>query len=589
MHTELNRRLGTGVFLAAMTVFVFILIGWQPLCRSVPGFPGCLEPVPSPAASPMPANAVVVEFHSAITKQDWVEAMTANFNAAEFKTSTGRPIFVQLQHVTSGGSKDGLLAGTSLATAWSPGDQSWVDQANAVWQDRTGQPLVSGPCAPTVYAPIGFAMWRPMAEAMGWPGQPIGWDEIVELAADPRGWARYGRPEWGQFTFGHPHARYSNFGMLMVAQIAYSTLNTTEGLTLESVNSPAVIEAMRQLEAHTYRYGEQSRNLLELMALRGPSYLHAVFTAEAETLKANRDYAGQLQFPLAFIFPAEGTSWTEQPYCVLDSADWVSDEQQQAAEIYGAYLQEPEQQAQADNNYLRPVDPALTLGCPICLEQGTDASMTPDEIPALQSPTGETAQALIDLYLLTKKKATVVLVLDVSGSMEGDKLRGATEAAARFIERLEAEDEVAVVTFNGSATVLAAPGLARDVAEGLAKTVRELYASGNTALYDGICQASALVSELRALHTAAGDPRLYGIVVLSDGRDTSSRQTLNNMLASCLPAGDEVESVKVFTVAYGSDAEADLLARIANRTNGRTYPGDPATIENVYKNISAEQ
>jgi Ca-activated chloride channel family protein len=586
-----NRWLGTGVFLAAVAVFAVILIGWQPMCRLAPWLPGCGAPAvpPSSTQPAAPKDAVVVDFHSAITKQDWIDAVTATFNAAGLKTGAGNPIFVRVTHVTSGGSKDAILAGSSQATAWSPGDQSWVDQANVVWQDRSGHPLVSGACPPTVYAPIGFALWRPMAEAMGWPDQPIGWDEIVALAADPQGWARYGRPQWGQFTFGHPHARYSNFGMLMVAQIAYATLNMTEGLTLATVNDPAVVEAMRHLEAHTYRYGEQSRNLLDLMALRGTPYLHAVFTAEAETLKANRDHAGDLEFPLAFVFPAEGTSWTEQPYCVLDGAEWVSDEQQEAAEIYGAYLQAPEQQAQAVSNYLRPVNPALALGCPICLEQGTDAAMTPAVIPALASPTGETAQALIDLYLLTKKKATVVLVLDISGSMHGDKLRGATEAAARFIERLEPEDEVVVVAFNSEPAVLAAPGLARDVAEDLAQTVRELIAGGGTALYDGICQATELVSQLRARHDAAADPRLYGIVVLSDGQDSGSQKTLNTMLATCLPASDEVEGVKVFTIAYGSDAEVDLLARIANRTNGRSYPGDPATIESVYKNISAEQ
>ena len=97
-----------------------------------------------------------------------------------------------------------IIDGKIRPTVWSPGDQSWVDQVNEVWQARTGLHLISETCAPTVHDPIGFAMWRPMAEAMGWPDQPIGWDSFAALAADPRGWAVYGHPEWVNSNLGIP-------------------------------------------------------------------------------------------------------------------------------------------------------------------------------------------------------------------------------------------------------------------------------------------------------------------------------------------------------------------------------------------------
>ena len=49
------------------------------------------------------------------------------------------------------------------------------------------------------------------------------------------------------------------------------------------------------------------------------------------------------------------------------------------------------------------------------------------------------------------------------------------------------------------------------------------------------------------------------------------------------------EGVKIFTIAYGEDANKDLMLRIANRTYGKTFTGDPASIENIYNSISAEQ
>ena len=67
-------------------------------------------------------------------------------------------------------------------------------------------------------------MFRPMAEALGWPDKPIGWDTIVDLAADPQGWAKYGHPEWGAFKFGHTHPGKSNSGLLILTDLAYSVL-----------------------------------------------------------------------------------------------------------------------------------------------------------------------------------------------------------------------------------------------------------------------------------------------------------------------------------------------------------------------------
>ena len=86
----------------------------------------------------------------------------------------------------------------------------------------------------------------------------------------------------------------------------------------------------------------------------------------------------------------------------------------------------------------------------------------------------------------------------------------------------------------------------------------------------------------------AGEKRLYGIVVLSDGDDTYSYKTEADMF-NCLPSGEDVAGVKVFTIAYGDDADEDLLLRIANHTNGKFFRGDPETIDRIYLAISSEQ
>lgn len=591
MYSEGNTRGWIGALLVVGAALVFGSI----VCASLV-FSGALCPyinincsgsTSNGTTAPAPAGAVEVLFVSSNAKENWINAATEKFNAAQIRTGAGNPVFVRVQHVTSGGSQADILNGKIQPTVWSPGDMSWVNETNQVWRDRTGQPLITENCRPTAYAPVGFGMWRPFAEALGWPDKPISWQTLVELAADPQGWARYGHPEWGEFKFGHTHPNYSNSGLLIMTALAYDALDLKAGLTAANVKSDPVITAFEQVEFHTYHYGVQNRDLISLMARRGPSYLHAINTSEAEILKANVDLKNQLRYPLVFIFPAEGTFWTEQPFCTLN-ATWVSPEQAEAARLYRDFLLAREQQDLAVDNYLRPVDTSIPLRAPLTLEGGTDPRVTTAQVPALESPSAPATAAIKDVFLQTKKKATVVLVLDVSGSMQGEKIANAAESTASFIRRLERDDEVIVLPFNYMVQDMGLSGRAAEVAEPLAQRVRNLYAEGGTALFDAVCAAADRINAERAQDEADGERRLYGIVVLSDGQDTASSRTENDMF-NCLPSGEDVAGIKVFTIAYGDDADKDLLLRMANRTNGKTFSGDPATIERVYIAISAEQ
>ena len=348
-------------------------------------------------------GTVKISIYSSKSKEDWINAATAAFNAAQVKIASGETVLVTVTQVNSGGSMQDILDGKIHPTVWSPGDQSWVEQANAIWQARTGRPLVSENCAPTVYDPIGFAMWRPMAEAMGWPDQAIGWDRLAALATDPQGWAAYAHPEWGQFKFGHTNPDYSNSGLLILTALAYDRLGLTSELTPELVKSDAVISAIKELEQYTIVYGKQSENLLALMVQRGPAYLHAVNTNEAEVLKTNAKYAHLLPFPLVFIFPAHGTFWAQHPFCTLDTA-WVTKEQHEAARLYEDYLLAPEQQALAVDKGLRPADQSIPLHTPIALENGTDPGVTPATLPRLLSPVSAVADAIKDIFHLAERR-----------------------------------------------------------------------------------------------------------------------------------------------------------------------------------------
>jgi Ca-activated chloride channel family protein len=521
------------------------------------------------AATDLPRGAVLVTLASSNTKRNWLDQVTTQFNAEEHTTSAGNRIIVQVSHVTSGGSMNAILDGSSQPVAWSPGDQSWVEQANAAWQQRENKAIASEPCPPTIYAPLGFAMWRPMAELLGWPDEPIGWDTIVALAADPEGWSRYGRPEWGEFRFGHTHPAYANSGLLSMTAFVYGIAG--QELTPAEIYSEEVQSALFELEQNTSKYGRQAPALLELMAREGPSYLHAAAVPEADTVRFNVERAD------------------DHPYCILDHTEWVTPEEAEAAALFRDYLLEPEQQALAVDNYLRPLDESVPLHAPMDLEHGTDPRVSPRTVPALPSPNTEISNAIIDIFRLNKRKATVLVVLDVSGSMEGEKIKTAREATVEFLDRLNPDDEVGVLIFNDLVITLADPARVGNVVEGLTERVGSLLANGNTALYQAVCDATEMIADLQQADLEKNETRLYGVVLLSDGEDTVGRTTENQMFATCLPANAEADGVKIFPIAFGAEADEDLLSRLATVTGGRMFTADPDSVGNVYLSISAEQ
>jgi Ca-activated chloride channel family protein len=525
---------------------------------------------------------------TADTKAEWVVTATEPFNAQRFKTASGKTISVTVMEEGSpGDAQQAVIDGEIQPVVWSPGDISWVETANQVWQDLGKGALVTGECPRIVYAATGFAMWEPMAKAMGWPDTPIGWDDIVALAADVEGWGRYGHPEWGQFKFGHTHPEHSNTGFFVLATLVYNSLDAPSGLTPELVKSDPVIEAFKKVELNTYHYGYSTRALSVLMAHQGPSYLHALTSSETSVLATNK-YEPDKLFPYVFIFPAEGTFWSDNPFCILDT-EWVSDEEREAAEIYRDFLLQPEQQDLAVSIGLRPANPDVPLHCPICLEYYTDPRVSPETVPPLENVSGETAEAIIDVFNQTKKKATTVLVLDTSGSMSGDKIRMAKEGVVRFLEELDKDDEVMVYLFSDSVETLQPLARAGSVVESLRREVEETGIDRYTTLYDAVCQAKGVAEVVKAEDEAAGEMRLYGIVLLSDGEDTRSRITEEVMFEQCLPQSESADVVKIFTIGYGRDANEELLEQIAGRTNGRAFVADPDNIEEVYLAISAEQ
>ena len=535
------------------------------------------------------AERVHVTVATSVTKKKWLEAAAVRFMAANAATKSGQPIDIEIEGVLSGDSMQQILADELKPVVWSPGEGSWTAQFAQRWSEKHVRPASTAPCKPTIYTPSGIAIWRPMAEVLGWPARKVGWKTIMELAADPRGWGRYGHPEWGKLKLGYTHPQYSSAGLLFVTSMVYGILGQTAALKAEQVYAPAVQQALAALAQNTSKYGMVTTDLFDQMARLGPDYLHAISAFEEGTVRLNLEHSADLRWPMVFLFPSEGTFWSDHPYCILDGTSWVSDEQAEGARQFLDFLLARDQQILAAENLLRPLDARVPLGSQLTAANGTDPAARPESVPAYAFPDAPTSAAIIDQFLATKRKATVMLVLDVSGSMSGAPIRAATDATAAFLRRLDPRDRVGLMVFNDKVSLVSEIQPVAAGAEALSQRVVQLVAGGGTNLNGAICAAVAKMNEARRSDQASGENRLYGIVLLSDGADTTGEISETRMLQTCLPSSVETEGTKVFAIAFGKEANRETLDRVARASGGRMFESDAASIDQTYLKISAEQ
>jgi Ca-activated chloride channel family protein len=186
----------------------------------------------------------------------------------------------------------------------------------------------------------------------------------------------------------------------------------------------------------------------------------------------------------------------------------------------------------------------------------------------------------------------LIVLIDTSSSMS-DKMDVVHDVATGFLKTLRAGDRGAVVGFSDSVSILQA--LTSDHAL-LEKAVRSTVARGSTALNN------AVYISLKQFGQAArpeGDPRRQAIVLVSDGEDTSSLVSFEDVLGLARRTG-----VNIYTVALQSKYATQLLGQqggrryfsesdyamksLARETGAQSFFPGPSELKEVYGSIATE-
>ncbi len=523
-------------------------------------------------------KSVTVSIIYGSEKQSWLEPLVEEYNAAKHKTEDGATILVDAVPMGSIESAEAIVAGTLQPTVWSPASSIYVPVANAEWRKEHTDDLVVGTPDDLVLSPVVIAMWRSMAEALGWPDEPLGWADIASFAASEEGWAAYGYPEWGSFKFGHTHPNYSNSGIVSVIAEAYAGADKQRDLTMADLQNEDVREFMSAVESSIIHYGTSTGFFADRMFNRGPSYLSAAVMYENLVVEQESKRLGgqSSQLPVVAIYPVEGTFWSNHPYAILN-APWVTEEQQAAAEDFRAFLLSEEQQRRAIEYGFRPADPAIPLSSPLDAQHGVDPEQ-PQTV--LEVPSADVISGIQQLWRQVKKPVDLVVVMDISGSMEGEKIASARNSLMQFIDLLDNRDRLEVILFSDELVTLTPLSPLGEKRDDVRRRVSGIIEGGDTRLYDSIKMA---YDDLQA----NGDPKhIRAIVVLTDGNDTASQIYLDQLMEII---GDNTEggnATKIFTIAFGGNADRRVLQQIAEATGSKQYDSDPATISQVYADIA---
>lgn len=545
---------------------------------------------------------VDLEVSSSTEKPELLADLAARYGRAH-RVLDGRCARVSVHGLSSGKAKIALAAGWQAPNEQlPPRPQVWLP-TSTMWSrllEHEGKgELIADERGSITASTLAIAMPKPVADALSKSGAPLRtWKDVLELARSRSGWADYGQPAWGRFLLGRDNPEASTSGL--AATVA--TYHAAPGEI--SVDDPETVEFVHGIESSVARYGDEAvqfmQEIYDAEQDRGDEpyrpYVDALVVQEQLAYAYNcgapdgdpdrMNCANKPDSPLVVVHPEDGTLEMDHPYVMLSG---MSADQRAVAEDFYAFLTEDEQQRAFHEAGFRDRDRAETPTGELVDSLGLPANQ---RLRFVQPPGGDLLATMLDSWKNVKKRARVLLVLDVSGSMndlvddparsnDPTKLALVKPAAKQALDLLDDGDEVGLWTFSDRHTEVLPISPVGTVREQLGHKIDALSATGNTALFGTTEQAhEAMVAKL--------DPtRINAVVLLSDGKNTVPYAGgVDALLAKLNPNGRD-SAVRIFTIPYGKDSvDLTTLADVASSTRAAKYDAtDPLDIGQAFVSV----
>lgn len=416
-------------------------------------------------------------------------------------------------------------------------------------------------------SPVVIGVKQSVADRFGWTGNAaVTWKDIESHSAD------------GSFHFAMTNPAASNSGLTALIGVASALSGSSDAIDTGHIDK-AALRAFFTGQALT----AGSSGFLADAYVRDQDRLDGIINYESILMSMNAGSA--LHEPLVIVYPSEGIITADYPFMLLNAA------KRTAYDKVTAWLRRPEIQKRIMTDTLRR--PAIP-GVPLDPRFG---SQTLIELPYPAAI--DTIDTLINAYLDEERKpASAIFVLDVSGSMEGQRLNdlkaamkaltGTDTTLTGKFSRFRAREQVTIITFATDV---------RDTREftiddtnpdspdmtAIRDYVESLSVFDGTAIYSGVEQAYSVVQQKQA----ADPDRLYSIVLMTDGENNAG-VSADGFKADWGRLPDEARSVHVYPVLFG-DAKKSDMAAIASLTGGTTFDATTTSLSTIFKQIRGYQ
>ncbi|MFF2276963.1 VWA domain-containing protein [Agromyces sp. NPDC058126] len=486
------------------------------------------------------------------------------------------------------------VAADDKPTVWLPDASSWL----AVAQDAGGAENVPTEGTSIGSSAIVLAMPQSLADAIGWIETRPSWSDVFNAARDEATWSWMDHPEWGTFKLGKTSPLMASSGQAAMLAEFGSEAGALAELTTSQIRNTEVMKAVRQDELATSHYmATPERFLAQARASEKQGsiadFLSAVIVDEKTVWDYNRGITssdgvsraestppGEKLVP---IYPSDGYYVADNPLTVLDGP-WVDAAEKEAARdlLQFAGTKQGQQIVRASGHH--DLNGALD---PIVTEVG---GLPARPSGALAFPGREVLAAIDSTFPAVRKRAQVLFLVDVSGSMEeriptGEtKLAAAKQAIEKALGHFSKGDNVGLAAFSAVDDGPVTPGLVSPVAD--ARTDRTKFLDALGALEP--VEFTPLYTAIDTFAKQRGDDwdpeRINAIVLLSDGTNETlgpSPTSKKQMLAGLERLHDDTP-VLVFTLAYGANADTKTLREISTATGAQYYDAtDPTKLTAV--------
>ena len=403
-----------------------------------------------------------------------------------------------------------------------------------------------------------------LARRWGWVDNPnVTWADIAAKAR--QGAFRYAMTD--------PTASNSGFSTVMGVQAAFA--GSSDAITAEDVD---VDKLQAFFSGQVLTSG--SSGWLADAYVRDQDRIDGLFNYESILMNLNA--SGRLREKLILIYPKEGVVTADYPLILLNDIKRAS-----YVKLVD-YLKTSEfQQWMMENTNRRPVVSRVKASSKF--PKGFQLELP---FPSQLEAVNEILFAFLDQH---RKPSHSIFVLDVSGSMEGDRLNSLkrallnltgedTSLTGRFA-RFRNREIVTVISFNDAVDVhdnfdIGPQGKG---IKDLRDSVHGLHAGGGTAIYNALEVAYDIAGDARA-----EDPgRFYSIVLMSDGDNTSGSNyaDFNEFYAR---QQQELAGIRAFPVLFGGSNDREMNA-LAELTGGRVFVSRKYSLAHVVMKIRGYQ